>query len=994
MHEMIGLWKRLRHGRWVLLLVLAALVAVGVWQVQAQNEGETVAETETVDEIVAFTLEKTFAEKKAEWDKQGIQDVQGVSVTIPGTRYAAVSDPAAVKVVDDPAGERGKVLLWNQDESWVEWEVTVPETGYYQISIDYYMPPGKKSAGERDLMIDGEYPFREAKRLTFQRMWRDAAPPRKDSRGNDIRPGQVEVFGWQTVSLEDSRRLVLEPLRFYLTAGTHRLRMGALREPMMIAGITVHSPQVLSTYEEKLAEWKAAGFQPARSLVKVQGEEAALKSQQTLRREYTSDPLQEPPAKGKIILNSFGAWRWRFAGDWAEWVFDVPEDGLYELDLKVWQGWEDGLPVYRRLFIDGQIPFQEANSIPIPFNRKQQIWRVGAVKEDDEPYLFALTKGRHVLRLEVSVGPLAETVRTIEEVSQRLSVFNREVVMVTGPQPDPNFEYRIETIIPDLIDRLNATAALLENEIEYMTKAVGRRPAAANTLAMVADQLRAMAQNPDMITKPGGIKSFGDNQTSLSQWSLSLQNKPLEVDWVAFAPPGQKWPRAGANALDTGKRTASDLIASFGKDYGQIGDAYEGQEALKVWVGRGREWAEIIKQMADDDFTPKTGIPVNINILPAGAVGIGGLNVMLLAAVTGDTPDVALGAASNLPVEFAMRGQMTALDEFPDYEEVRQRFRPGALIPFYYQGHVYGLPEQQDFQMLFYRIDVLQILGLKVPNTWQEVYEMIPDLQANGLDFFYPSPLSVGDIGGFTPFLYQLGGDYYTPDGLKSALYTPEAQAAFKEWTELWTNYKVPMQADFYNRMRTGLMPIGVAGYGLYTQLATAAPELAGWWGMAPLPGHVRDGQIDRTTAGGSLAAIIFKIEDPERRQQAWEFVKWWTSEETQMRFGNEVEGLLGAGARWNTANVEAMKGLPWPNKDLRAILEQWSWLKEVPVVLGGYFTGRHVSNAWNRTVISGELPRESLELAIKDIDRELLAKQQEFGMTAETAKQLYLGEE
>ena len=37
---------------------------------------------------------------------------------------------------------------------------------------------------------------------------------------------------------------------------------------------------------------------------------------------------------------------------------------------------------------------------------------------------------------------------------------------------------------------------------------------------------------------------------------------------------------------------------------------------------------------------------------------------------------------------------------------------------------------------------------------------------------------------------------------------------------------------------------------------------------------------------------------------------------------------------------------MPWPIKDIAAINEQWKWFREMPVVLGGYFTSRHVENA------------------------------------------------
>ncbi len=57
-----------------------------------------------------------------------------------------------------------------------------------------------------------------------------------------------------------------------------------------------------------------------------------------------------------------------------------------------------------------------------------------------------------------------------------------------------------------------------------------------------------------------------------------------------------------------------------------------------MWVSRGRDWAQIIKQMIDEDFTPETGIKVNVNVIPAGE-----MQVLLLANTSGLAPDVALG---------------------------------------------------------------------------------------------------------------------------------------------------------------------------------------------------------------------------------------------------------------------------------------------------------------------------------------------------------------
>ena len=58
-----------------------------------------------------------------------------------------------------------------------------------------------------------------------------------------------------------------------------------------------------------------------------------------------------------------------------------------------------------------------------------------------------------------------------------------------------------------------------------------------------------------------------------------------------------------------------------------------------------------------------------------------------------------------------------------------------------------------------------------------------------------------------------------------------------------------------------------------------------------------------------------------------------------------------------------------------------WPWLTQMGWHRGGYYTPRHVSNAWNKTVLQGINPRESLEEAIRQINRELRKKQEEFGI-------------
>jgi ABC-type glycerol-3-phosphate transport system substrate-binding protein len=926
--------------------------------------------------------EPYYADILLEYQAKGYTSPEGVWIDQPGLSYTA-SWEADLSSVENVGGRPEPVLVWQETlaEAWVEWTFDVPATGLYNLGVEYYPVPGKRASIQRGLMIDGKYPFNEARRVVFYRNWKDAHPPEKDNQGNDIRPSQVEAPFWRFAYVEDAQSMYRAPYLFYLEAGVHTIRLILIREPIAIARISLFSPPKVPTYAEVLADYKAKGYQPVKDvMVIVEGEEAEYKSTPTLTRNYSPNPSANPPAEGKFLLNVFGGWRWQRPSESASWRFTIPETGLYKIGVKRWHGDWSKMPVFRSIKIDGEYPFDELRDYPFPYD---WYWRLDTISDPQtgEPALFYLTKGEHVIEMTSVVGPTAETVRTVQEVTLQMSELARRVILLTGSEPDPNMEWDMEKEMPDLIPELTVMAEKLEVEAERLTQIAGQKPTSANTLLEVASQLRNMAEKPDTI--PNRLLQLSETQSMLGYWAIDLQEGEFEVDSIIFAAPDAQMPPGNAGMLAQWRLTAINFLASFRKDYTVIGNVYDPTRqdegvVLEVWMARGIEWGKIMKEMIEETFTPQTNIRVNLHLVPPGTLSAGDVSVLLLAATAGKAPDVACAVNPNLPVEFAIRNALVAMSDFPDYAAVAQRFRPGALIPYTYRDKVYALPETQNFSMLFYRTDILDALRLKPPQTWEELYDELWILQQNGLDFYYP-PGSEG----LTPFLFQHGGDYYTKDGLKSALDQPEALAAFREWTGLYTNYRIPQYADFFNRFKTGEMPIGIADYWMYVLLSTAARELTGRWEMSPIPGkRMPDGSINRSTGGSGNAVVIFK--QSEHPKEAWEFAKWWTSTEVQLQYGVELEALLGVEARWNTANVEALRGMAWPRHDIEAIMEQWQWFKERPVVLGGYYTPRHVANAWNKVVLQGANPRETLEEAIKQINRELRKKQEEFGIFVE----------
>lgn len=342
-----------------------------------------------------------------------------------------------------------------------------------------------------------------------------------------------------------------------------------------------------------------------------------------------------------------------------------------------------------------------------------------------------------------------------------------------------------------------------------------------------------------------------------------------------------------------------------------------------------------------------------------------------MANAAGKVPDLAIGMTEGRPVEMAIRGAALELNGFPGFEETASQFAPGALVPYYYDESYYALPETQKFNVLFYRKDVLQQLGLDIPETWEDVMMMLPTLQQNGYDFNIPQD--------YLTFFYQNGAEFYAKDGMTTALDSPEGFRAFKQFTDFYSLYGVERQvSSFYQHFRDGKMPIGLGDFNMFLQISVAAPELSGWWGIAPLPGiRQDDGNIARWSGGGQQSAMIFKKSNS--KDQAWKFMQWWLSAETQERFGSDLEGFYGIMFRWNTANIEAFSRLPWQKEELQVFLEQWRWYKDMAHVPGSYFISREMNNAWNRTVLNGQNYRSALEEAVLNINREFRRKAIEF---------------
>ncbi|MBQ3912810.1 MAG: extracellular solute-binding protein [Lachnospiraceae bacterium] len=900
-------------------------------------------------------------------------------IVIPGDAYLTASED--FEVLDSYDGRAGKSLL-TKEEGSVTYEVDVPTAGLYSISLTYFPIKGKNNTIERKVYINGEIPFEGSQYVEFTRTWTNAEQIGRDSRDNDIRPRQEEAPAWTDAFVKDSDGYVTGAYKYYFEQGVNTITLTSVKEPMVIGELVLKQEPELLSYADYDAANRAAGFAEITedSPVKIQGEAAVLKSDSTLYPipDRTSS-LTEPYNASKTRLNTIGGTNWKLVGQWISWDIDIPEDGLYRIMVKYRQNKNTGVTVCRSLEIDGRTPFAEADEFYFYY---ENAWQLSVLGNGDSPYWFRFSKGTHRLTFRVNLGAeLADILLVASDSVDKLNTAYRELLMIIGSTPDTMRDYQLEIKCPDtlktLANQLTAIKTLKEMVSEYSK---GRKGSETQAIDNLINQLARMTEKPESIAKQW--TAFKDNIVSLSSWILTMSEQPLEIDYMLVCGSATGEPKVNPGFFASLFHELKQFGASFVEDYDSIGEIYDDStEVLDVWIladgtnitsmtGGGRDQATVIKTLVDNYFVPEKGIPVNIKLVNK--------DVLLSATLAGKGPDVALNVAGIEPMNYALRNAVVDLTQFDDFEEVKKRFYSEAFDQFTLEGGVYALPQTMSFHVMFYRADILDELGLEVPTTWDEFYRCLAVIQKNNMNIgIFP------DWTTFAMFLYQHDGQYYTEDSMHSALDTENAIAAFKQWSGNYVNYGMPVSYDMASRFRTGEMPLAIGDYTQYNYLSVFAPEIKGDWAFTLVPGFEReDGTIDHSVSAWETACVIMATS--KRQEKGWEFLKWWMSDYTQTEYGNEIENVLGVAGRVATANMNALENLPWATADYRELTRQLSWVKALPQVPGGYFTERHIKNAFYTVYNNNEDPRETLQDYVKQINYEISRKRLEFGLPLE----------
>lgn len=911
-------------------------------------------------------------------------------IVIDAARYDSADMPGIAVLPD------GSLLTG--DAGQVTYVVEVPETALYTLYVTYKPVPSMGGDIQRAVFINGEQPFAEAGEIVFSRQWADVSRDYKQVTGNQPFPSQVETPFFDRVPLKDAMGYEVEPLLFRFEAGRNTLSLRSLRQAMQIRDITLSRARELPDYRAYLARHREQGAQEyAGAPVKVQAEDAVLKSGPSFYpiNDRTS-PLTEPYHPSHIVLNTIGGTAWNEPGEWLAWQVDAPEDGLYRIVMRFSQSEMRGLYAARQLSIDGSIPFREAGDLRFYHGTGFQLQPLCAHRadpnrpEDTEPYLFYLTRGSHRLTLEMSLGELGQVLRRLEQVIGRLNALYRQIVSITGSVPDVYRDYLLYTRVPGLDAETEGCLSdlrALKNDLLALT---GQSSEYTAGLTRLIATMEAFDHDSEEVVKR--LSPMKESISAVGKALLDMKNQPLKLDYLMLAGQDLGAARAEGNVLEKARHTLLSFAGSFTNDYSVAG-ALEGDShrELEVWLSTGRDQYDVIRRLVNESYENQHRTKVNIKLISP--------DVMLPSIMTGRGPDLTIQIANTAPVNFAFRGAAQDLREFPDFDQVASSFLPAAMTSFLFRDGCYALPDQMSFPVMYYRSDIMDALGLQIPETWEDLVALIPQLQRNNMEIYLDTapPASLGtavSMGSGKPVntiflarLYQLGGQLYKPDGRATDLNTAEAYEAFKFWTQFYTQHGFPLEMDFVTRFRIGEVPLGIVDLSTYTRLAVSAPEIKGAWGIAQVPG-TRDeqGRIVRAAPAVTGACMIVKnsVEQRGRKQDAWDFLKWWTSAPTQLRYAQEMETVLGQAGRYLVANLEAFDTVAWPPQVTPVLKAALPTLRGIPQVPGGYITGRYLDNAFVTVITKYENTSDTLYDMTRLIDEEIAAKRAEFRLDEE----------
>lgn len=870
----------------------------------------------------------------------------------------------------------GDVVVSLQEEDSVTLTVTLEQADKLALYADWFILHNGLIDSEVEIEINDEI---VSERSSFKALWHNQTETFSvDSFGNEIVPTQEKLNQWITDAplYEYDALTAIAPV-YQFNAGRNTVKMTVITAGQFLLGQVVVKaekiPDNYQTYKQNVAN-SAAG---TGSFV-AEAEHLYYKTSTSIVPTYSADVNVTPYETYSSPLNTISGLN--SPTQTVCFEINVPSNGIYNIDFN-YSNSNANRVTFAKVEIDGAAPFSELLRYPF-LNGDGYSVETLTDRESGQPFGIYLTAGKHLLSVKIDGSMVAKYLDDLTTTIDDLNSIYLDLKKIAGTIQDTNREWNPDTDYPGVVKRFQEINKQLYDLSDVLRSINGSDSvnyqaiiyfeAAINAIEGLLEKPRYIANNYAQLSEGSGsiVQTLANARSDIESTTLDLDKV------VVYAEGGDNGieHRNGFFAFWEGTKK---FFRSFVTDYSVVSDD---DDTIEVWVARSRQYVDLMQQLIDaSDFTARTGYKVRFSILADEGK-------LILSNAANISPNAVMGISNWLPYEMGIRDLTVDLTKYSDYGEVISRFSSGAMISLIADGKGLALPETQDFYVMYYRKDILAKWGItQLPDTWDDVISMLPEIQRHGANFYIPlsSSTSSKSIMTTAPFIYQHGGNLFSDDATHTTISEENSLNAVKLMTELYTLYGLPQQiSNFFDNFRNGSLPIGISTFDTYIRLSMAAPEISGKWGVALSPGvRNSDGVVERWQTGSATSMTLLKSGDDKKDDAGWELLKWWSSADIQTEFMNRLTMLYGKAYIWNSANLEAFNNsVAFATQDKKVILEQWQWMREIPKVPGWYMLERELSNAWNNIVINGQNTRSVIENAVTTVDKELQRKLEEFG--------------
>lgn len=227
-------------------------------------------------------------------------------------------------------------------------------------------------------------------------------------------------------------------------------------------------------------------------------------------------------------------------------------------------------------------------------------------------------------------------------------------------------------------------------------------------------------------------------------------------------------------------------------------------------------------------------------------------------------------------------------------------------------GQLLGLPINGNVQVLYYRKDLYEQKGLKVPKTWDELEANAEALHDGSTYGFVARGARDSILYNFGPYLFSNGGSYFKDPAKGDYSITINNEAGLKA---LETYIKIAKttgpenpgaiaQAEMVQLLSTGRAAQAIAVVAAYSNLNDPnSSAVTGKIGTALIP--AASGQSNASSAGHWMAGIAKNVPE-EKRKAAMDFLEWFLTRDHQIDYvkagGVPVRGDLSDEAKGDPA--------------------------------------------------------------------------------------------